>query len=132
MHVYESAASGIGYPYVWDKVCGWRGTPLTYNQMHSQTRHSVSALPIERDCGPGVMPAEDAPEDEDDGLPTAGTAAMDLDRAHLAQTNAPAASSSREEAEEALHTSYCMVLYQQAYDSVQEKQRKALSRWAKT
>ena len=44
-------------------------------------------------CGPDARPAEDVPEDEDDGLPTAGTAAMDLDRAHLPQTNAPAASS---------------------------------------
>ena len=99
MHEYESAASGMGHPYVWDRVCGWRDTPVINRLLyHSPTWQSVGALPIERDCDSDVKPAEDAPEDEDDGLPTAGTAAMDLDPwAHLAQTNAPAASGREEQ-----------------------------------
>ena len=50
-------------------------------------------------CGPDAKPAEGAPEDEDDGLPTAGTATMNSDPLWLyfAQTNAPAASGRKEQ-----------------------------------
>ena len=81
MHVYESAASGMNYPYVWDYVYGRRNTPVIENLMY--LLDYAGADPFEDICGPDVKPAEDVAEDEDDGLPTAGTAAVDLDRAHL-------------------------------------------------
>ena len=61
MHEYESTASGIGWPYVWDQVWGWRDTPLTYDQM----RQRCPQQPFPICCGPNVKPAEDAPEEDE-------------------------------------------------------------------
>ena len=65
MHVYESAASGIGYPYVWDQVRGWMDIPLTFDEMAK--RYSTVGFRL-CCCGPDVKPAEYAPEEDD--LPT--------------------------------------------------------------
>ena len=65
MHVYESAASGIGYPYVWDQVWGWMDIPLTFDEMAK--RYSTVGFRL-CCCGPDVKPAEYAPEEDD--LPT--------------------------------------------------------------
>ena len=88
MHVYESAASGIGYPYVWDQVWGWRDTPLTYDQMRQRCPQEPYKI---SHCGPNVKPAEDAPEeDELERLPS-------IRHQTNANTNAPAASDSDEQ-----------------------------------
>ena len=87
MHEYESAASGIGHPYVWDQVWGWMDTPLTFDQM--RTRYSVVGFRI-CCCGPNTKPAEDVPEeDELDELPSYPRLAS---LPWVAETNAPAAS----------------------------------------
>ena len=93
MHRYESAASGLKYPHVWDYLWGTAKSPRIEHIMYI-----CDAAFFEDLCGPDVKPAEDVPEDEDDGLPTAGTAAMDLDSPPcLGQTNAPAASGRKEQ-----------------------------------
>ena len=87
MHMYESMASGMNYPCVWGYRYGKRRSPIIEPMMYLFNSDTFEDI-----CGPDVKPAEDVSEDEYDGLPKAGTAAMDLDRAHLPQTNAPAAS----------------------------------------
>ena len=62
----------MDYPYVWDKELGWAKTPLTYDQMLK--RYPLSGWMPLCSCVRGAEPAEYAPED--DGLPTAGTAAL--------------------------------------------------------
>ena len=62
MHEYEAAASGIGHPYVWDQVWGWRDTPLTYDQMRQRCPQQPFPICF---CGPNVKPAEEAPEEDE-------------------------------------------------------------------
>ena len=89
MHQYESRGSGYTIPYVW--APGQKRMiekPLTYKEMASPYPTAGCSIAM---CGPDAKPAEAAPED--DGLPTAETAAMDLDSPPgIGQANAPAAS----------------------------------------
>ena len=50
MHLYESLASGTGWPYVWDQVWGWRDTPLTYDQMRQVSARTIQNLPLWPQC----------------------------------------------------------------------------------
>ena len=78
------------------KTGGGADRPATYEVMVSRYPTDPAGL---NTCGPDAKPAEDAPKDEDDRLPTAVTATKTSYPLwlHFAQTKAPAASGRKEQ-----------------------------------